>query len=364
MTGLSVDGVTLHLGDCLEKLREMEDEIIDSCITSPPYYGLRNYENEGRWWGGDIDCEHEKGAIITHQRRSNDGGSAGRKQTTNKGAGKRDMPSEHCYCVKCEAWFGQLGLEPSPEMFVANLVEIFREVKRVLKPTGTFWLNIGDTYWGGKGKSGHNNADYQSKRNDKHLQKSHHNAIGGKGLTRPQDGKHATIKPKDLMMLPHRLAIALQDDGWWVRNDIVWAKPNPMPESVKDRCGRAHEYIFLLTKSKKYFFDHEAIKEPTTDGKGKRTRRDVWTVPVKPYKGAHFATFPPELIEPCILAGCPEGGVILDPFAGSGTAALVALKFGRRAILCELNSEYVPLIEKRLTGVTQRSKSLEQITDW
>ena len=254
------------VGDCLDKLRSMDAESVDSCVTSPPYYGLRNYGGDGRWWGGIIDCEHENGDIITHQRRSNDKGSAGRKQTTNSGSGGRDIPSEHTYCIKCDSWFGQLGLEPSPEDFVANLVEIFREVRRVLKPQGTFWLNIGDTFWGGKGKSGMKDAKYQAKRTNS-LNKAHHNATGGKGITRPQDGKHSTIKPKDLMMLPHRLAIALQDDGWWVRNDIVWAKPNPMPESVRDRCGRAHEYIFLLTKSKKYYFDYQAVKEPTTDGK-------------------------------------------------------------------------------------------------
>ena len=165
---------TVWVGDCLDKLRSMKDESVDCCITSPPYYGLRNYGGEGRWWGGDIDCDHEKGVIYTHQRRSNDKGSAGRKQTTNKGAGNRDTPSEHSYCTKCDAWHGQLGLEPTPEMFVANLVEIFREVKRVLKPTGTFWLNIGDTYWGGKGKSGMRDSSIQAKRDS--LNKGHHNA--------------------------------------------------------------------------------------------------------------------------------------------------------------------------------------------
>lgn len=250
---------------------------------------------------------------------------------------------------KCGAWHGQLGLEPTPEMFVANLVEIFREVKRVLKPTGTFWLNIGDTYWGGKGKSGMRDSSIQAKRDS--LNKGHHNATGGKGITRPQDGKHSVIKPKDLMLLPHRLAIALQEDGWWVRNDIVWAKPNPMPESVKDRCGRAHEYIFLLTKSKKYYFDYEAIKEPTADGKGKRTKRDVWTITTKPFKEAHFATYPPDLIEPCILAGCPPNGTVLDPFAGSGTTGAVAKYLGRNSIQIELMPNYAKLIPKRIEDV-------------
>ena len=341
---------SIWVGDCLDKLRSMDDESVDCCITSPPYYGLRNYGGEGRWWGGDIECKHQKGVIFTHQRRSNDKGSAGRKQTTNKGAGNRDTPSEHSYCTKCDAWHGQLGLEPTPEMFVANLVEIFREVKRVLKPTGTFWLNIGDTYWGGKGKSGMKDAKLQAQRTNS-LNKGHHNAVGGKGVTRPQDGKHSVIKPKDLMLLPHRLAIALQEDGWWVRNDIVWAKPNPMPESVKDRCGRAHEYIFLLTKSKKYYFDYQQIKEPTADGKGKRTKRDVWTITTKPFKEAHFATYPPDLIEPCILAGCPPDGVVLDPFAGSGTTGAVAEYLGRDSIQIELMPDYAKLIPKRIEDV-------------
>jgi len=302
---------TVWVGDCLDKLRSMNDETVDCCITSPPYYGLRNYGGEGRWWGGIIDCEHEKGDVHTHQRRSNDKGSAGRKQTTNKGSGK--------------------------------------------KPTGTFWLNIGDTYWGGKGKSGMKDAKLQAQRTNS-LNKGHHNEVGGKGITRPQDGKHSSIKPKDLkpkdlMMLPHRLAIALQDDGWWVRNDIVWAKPNPMPESVRDRCGRAHEYIFLLTKSKKYHFDYQAIKEPTTDGKGLRTKRDVWTITNKPFKGAHFATYPPDLVEPCILAGCPPDGIVLDPFAGSGTTGAVAEVLGRNSIQIELMPEYAKLIPKRIEDV-------------
>jgi len=341
---------TVWVGDCLEKLRSMQEESIDCCVTSPPYYGLRNYGGEGRWWGGIIECKHEKGDVILHQRRSNDKGSAGRLQLGNKGALGRDIPSEHTSCVKCGAWFGQLGLEPTPEDFVANLVEIFREVKRVLKPQGTFWLNIGDTYWGGKGKSGMKDAKLQAQRTNS-LNKGHHNAVGGKGITRPQDGKHSSIKPKDLMMLPHRLAIALQDDGWWVRNDIVWAKPNPMPESVKDRCGRAHEYIFLLTKSKKYYFDYEAIKEPTTDGKGLRTKRDVWNITNKPFKGAHFATYPPDLIEPCILAGCPPNGIVLDPFAGSGTTGAVAQVLGRDSYQIELMPEYAKLIPKRIENV-------------
>ena len=179
--------------------------------------------------------------------------------------------------------------------------------------------------------------------------------MGGKGKTRPQDRKHDVFKPKDLMLLPHRLAIALQEDGWWVRNDIVWAKPNGLPEAVKDRCTKSHEYIFLLTKSKKYYYDVDAIRTPLKETKGRNkkgaNRRDVWNISVKNYKGAHFATYPPDLVEICLLAGCPEGGIVLDPFAGSGTTAGVAEVFGRDSILIELNEEYAELIPDRVNSV-------------
>jgi DNA modification methylase len=283
----------VRIGDALTEMRKMDKESVDSVITSPPYFGLRAYTDD-------------------------------------------------------EA---EIGREETPEAFIESLVAIFQEVKRVLKPEGTFWLNIGDTYWGGKGQSGMKDKEYQAKRTNT-LNKSYHNAVGGKGKTRPQDRRHEVFKPKDLMLLPHRLAIALQEDGWWVRNDIIWAKPNPMPESTKDRCTKSHEHIFLLTKSKKYYYDADAISTPLKEDPTKgANRRDVWNISVKNYKGAHFATYPPDLVELCLLAGCPEGGIVLDPFAGSGTTAGVAEVFGRDSILIELNEEYAKLIPERVNSV-------------
>ena len=284
-------------GNCLDKLKELPDQSINTCITSPPYWGLRDY-GEGE----------------------------------------------------------QLGMEDTPEEFVSNLVEVFREVKRVLRDDGTVWLNLGDSYSSG----GRTTTTNQSLRGDKDY-----------GVTRPKPSKG--IKPKDLIGIPWRVAFALQQDGWYLRQDIIWHKPNPMPESVRDRCTKAHEYIFLLSKNPKYYFDNEAIKEdvkfpdgPNTpksikavDGvysknlqkigaNPKRNKRSVWTVTTKPFKGAHFATFPMDLIEPCVLAGCPENGTVLDPFGGSGTTGIVASNHNRKAVLIELNTEYIEIARQRI----------------
>ena len=294
-------------GDCIEMMRTLKDQSVNCCVTSPPYYGLRDYGHEG-----------------------------------------------------------QIGLEETPEAFVQKMVEVFSEVKRVLRDDGTLWLNIGDTYsatrWskgGGQGINAHS---------DEHRSMQH--------------SKNSGLPDKNLIGIPWRVALALQADGWYLRQDIIWHKPNPMPESVQDRCTKAHEYIFLLSKSSKYYYDIESIKEPVsetskerlnqniesqigsnrvpfkTNGNMKavgnsdfRNKRSVWTVTTKPYSGAHFATFPTDLIRPCILAGCPKGGVVLDPFGGSGTTAAVANEENRNAILCELNPEYIPLINERLSKV-------------
>lgn len=291
-------GIDIRTGDCLSVLQGMLDGSVSCCVTSPPYYGLRDY---------GVD--------------------------------------------------GQIGLESSPQVFVERLVAVFREVRRVLRDDGTLWLNLGDSYAA--------NRSYQvnsTKGGPKH---GPGQSSGGKG-SRVPDG----LKPKDLIGIPWRVAFALQADGWYLRQDIIWHKPNPMPESVKDRCTKAHEYIFLLSKSSKYYFDHDAIKEPATyagqmRGGSKnryeqnaagmdckvydtRNKRSVWTVKPQPFKGAHFATFPPDLIEPCILAGCPTDGVVLDPFGGSGTTAEVARKHGRNSILIELNPTYVEIARQRL----------------
>lgn len=333
-------------GDALSVLKTLDSESINCCVTSPPYYNLRDY---------GVD--------------------------------------------------GQVGLENSPEEYIQKLVEIFREVRRVLKNDGTLWVNIADSYAAsGKGR----NKDGRRKAGDD-LQNTSAGTIKGTLARTTVCG----CKPKDLIGIPWMLAFALRADGWYLRQDIIWHKPNPMPESVKDRCTKSYEHIFLLTKSPKYYFDSEAIAEPVTESTVKRVtqpnlenqkgsytpskangnmkaqlpryggkkytenpdvfhrtksgnlyeyrpnrnKRDVWTVTTKPFKGAHFATFPPDLIEPCVLAGCPAGGVVLDPFAGSGTTGMVAKKHGRDFVLIELNEEYVKLCEERTTSSQKGDKN-------
>lgn len=298
--------VEIRQGDSLTVLRSMPERSVHCCVTSPPYWGLRDY------------------------------GVA-----------------------------GQLGLERTPEEYVGKMVEIFREVRRVLRDDGTLWLNVGDSY-----ASGMRNY-YATDRK-----------YGGARATDSRPPTPSGLKPKDLIGIPWRVAFALQSDGWYLRQDIIWHKPNPMPESVTDRCTKAHEYIFLLSKGPRYYFDAEAIKEPAAVGGGRgpssgrysagtgtrqdqgrhlsggyptgetRNRRSVWTVPTKPFKGAHFATFPPDLIEPCILAGCPKGGTVFDPFGGAGTTAIVAHRNGRNAVLIELNGKYVEMAQERIDKAT------------
>ena len=305
-----MNDIQILVGDCRETLKQLPDQCVQTCVTSPPYFGLRDYGHDG-----------------------------------------------------------QIGLEQTPQDFVDQLVSVFREVKRVLKDDGTLWLNLGDSYSSFKDQS----VRYQT--------------LAGKSRDEPHSGKAANrngkvlsecgLKNKDLIGIPWMVAFALRADGWYLRQDIIWNKPNPMPESVEDRCTKAHEYIFLMTKSPKYYFDHEAIKEKATsenkprafgakkqDGtfrndvgnvfedNGTRNKRSVWSVNVAPFKGAHFATFPEELIAPCILSGSKAGDIALDPFGGSGTTGKVALEYGRKAILCELNPEYVKIINER-TNVTK-----------
>jgi len=276
-------GIQIIIGDCLESLRGMQEKSVQCCVTSPPYFGLRDY---------GVD--------------------------------------------------GQIGLEETPEAFIGKLVDVFREVRRVLADDGTLWVNLGDSY--------------------------------GKG--------------KQLIGIPWKAAFSLQSDGWILRQDIIWHKPNPMPESVRDRCTKAHEYIFLLSKSQRYFYDVDAVKEPAKTApatrnkaaegyqadypngdrfsSGERTwgadrmknRRSVWTVATKPFKGAHFATFPPDLIEPCILAGSRQGDTVLDPFNGAGTTGVISLKYGRKYIGCELNPEYADITMERIKNVTQNQDRL------
>lgn len=336
------------IGDCIEMMRGLPNGFVNTCVTSPPYFGLRDY---------GVD--------------------------------------------------GQIGLEETPGEFIARLVEVFREVRRVLRDDGTVWVNMGDTYasiaggYASAGSAGKHDTVSQSTRGA---------VLRGKRRSPPTG-----LKQKDLMGIPWRLAFALQDDGWYLRQDIIWHKPNPMPESTRDRCTKSHEYLFLLSKSPRYYYDQDAIKEPVAlssiarlsqdiaqqfgsdrvPGKSNgpmkavrnkrnsfkrenskreqtipgqsmgthrpereesswpldtRNKRSVWSVPTVGFKGAHFATFPPDLIRPCILAGAPRGGVVLDPFGGAGTTAVVAMEEGRRSILCELNPEYAEMAERRVAS--------------
>jgi DNA modification methylase len=315
----------IEFGDCRDTMRRWASEGVKAqmCVTSPPYFGLRDYGHEG-----------------------------------------------------------QIGLEQTPEQYITAMVEVFRCVRDVLADDGTLWLNIGDSYARAGGWSDNSGLD-GLKRGESGRAKSNMTGEGGASQKLPPN-----LKSKDLIGIPWMLAFALRADGWYLRQDIIWHKPNPMPESVRDRCTKAHEYIFLLSKSEKYFFDSEAMKEPATSGSagtvrknqprkmnatplyqsnrgghkqepmkqgamgipedGMRNRRSVWTVATRPYKGAHFATFPTALIEPCILAGSRPGDIVLDPFMGSGTTAAVSLQHGRQYLGCELNPEYGPLQQERI----------------
>lgn len=338
----ALDNNKILQGDCLEVLKTLPDECVDTCVTSPPYYGLRDY-GTGEWIGGDPNCKHESAAYVLHPEVT-----------------AYEKVCRACGAIRVDH---QIGLEDTPEQYVQRLVDVFREVKRVLKADGTLWVNIGDSYngSGGNHKSTH--------KNDSGFQGAMGEKCGGRG-------NHLnSCKPKDLIGIPWLLAFALRSDGWYLRQDIIWHKPNPMPESVKDRCTKSHEYVFLLSKNPRYYFDYEAIAEDTltfdlnvrdrdkdklnnTPGRSKmhglktnqyekRNKRDVWSVNVHPTKEAHFATFPEKLIEPCILAGSKPGGIVLDPFFGSGTTGVVANKFNRSFIGIELNKEYIELAKKR-----------------
>lgn len=332
----------IYCGNSADILKTMPADSVNCCVTSPPYYGMRDY-----------GCDQ------------------------------------------------QIGLEYSPEEYIGKLADVFDEVKRVLRNDGTLWVNIGDSYAG----SGKGAANYPASSSG-YMQKTNHGSLSIKG-TKPYRG--GDIKSRDLIGIPWMLAFELRKRGWYLRQDIIWAKPNPMPESVKNRCTKSHEYIFLLSKSPRYYYDAEAISEPVADSsvkryaqnialqKGsyaygkkngnmkavmpryggkkysenpdvffrtksgsayefrpKRNKRDVWTISTKPYKGAHFATFPEDLITPCILAGCPEGGIVLDPFCGTSTVGVVCYRFNREYIGIDINQEYCHLSEERLSAMQEK----------
>ena len=353
---------TIFNEDCRIGLCKLPDKSVDCCVTSPPYFGLRDY-GTAQWVGGDPDCKH---FIMC------DSYAPGTKQKTNTGS----LRTAKDVCPTCEAIRidRQIGLEETPELYIAQLVEIFTEVKRILKPAGTLWVNIGDSYAGsGRGKGDINKKGIQQKAS----------YVGD--FIKPY--RLNGYKNKDLIGIPWMLAFALRDAGWYLRQDIIWAKPNPMPESIKDRCTKSHEHIFLLSKSAKYHFDHEAILEQAAyDGRQEtfmkpsqkysdgttglqqqtflskgherwtskisdrpaRNKRDVWTVCTAPEKEAHFACFPQLLIVDCIKAGCPENGIVLDPFMGSGTTAVVARKLNRNYVGFELNTEYKKIADAKI----------------
>lgn len=333
-------GVRILNGDCREVLKSLPDQSVHCCVTSPPYYGLRDY---------GVD--------------------------------------------------GQIGLEETPESYVAEMVDLFREVRRVLRDDGTLWLNLGDSY-AGSGKGGNPEAGKQATNKGSQTVGVLYGKTGETAreaaVTNVTRRTFEGIKAKDLIGIPWRVAFALQEDGWYLRNDIIWHKPNPMPESVEDRCTRAHEYVFHMSKSARYFHDKEAIAEDAVysglegqdasgfkdpkkfngkhadkqrghfrrhagfndrwdsmtkeeQGSGKRNKRTVWTIATRPFSEAHFATMAPELAETCIKAGCPIGGTVLDPFGGAGTTGLMADRLNRSAVLIELNPEYIVIAKNRIS---------------
>ena len=363
---------TIYCGDSLDVLKGMADESVDCCITSPPYWGLRDY-GTAKWEGGDAECDH------IQSENKHGGDRADRNQEGYKKQYKNICPK--CGAIRKDK---QLGLEKTPEEYVANMVQLFREVKRVLKDDGVLWLNLGDSYA--------SNGCYLHSWMEKHPEKKHlhtENAEKYKDTPAFRGGEYR-IKPKDLVGIPWRVALALQADGWWLRQDIIWHKPNPMPESVRDRCTKSHEYIFLLSKQARYYYDQDACREKTgneiseeeyakLDGRRHfhehdltqgmmqynpefksathplgRNKRSVWTVATKPYKEAHFATYPPDLILPCVKTARPDA-VILDPFFGSGTTGLVAVQNGRRYIGIDLNPEYCNIAAKRIDSELQQA---------
>lgn len=426
------------VGDCTEVMQTWPADSIDLVVTSPPYWGLRFYGEETvRVWGGLPECEHEwieSESGLVHENRNFSSGSQedvhGEKGTT----WIRKYDSQKAgFCSKCGAWRGSLGLEAHPQLFIDHLVEICQEIKRVLKPSGTFWLNLGDTYYGGSGW-----------KRDKNQTSKLEGGLQFHGPLRNEKEESSWLQPKQLLMIPARVAIALQDDGWILRSAIIWHKPNHMPSSVTDRLTNAYEHIFLFAKNPRYYFDLDSIRQPhaqpdaLTKKAGSITRGgqprqspetsgyelksnplgknpgDLWRIPTTPFPGAHFATFPPKLIEPIIKAGCPQwicsrcgkprtritetestptrpankskfgepdedlrgpvarerrvathhtvgwsdcgceegwvGGIVLDPFAGSGTALRVARRLGRRFIGIEINPAYAEMARQRVRG--------------
>jgi DNA modification methylase len=390
-----VSDFLIYCGDAVEVLRCLPSESVQTCVTSPPYYGLRDY-GTAEWIGGQPDCDHFKLSGGTGAQK------LGKSAEASAANVERSSVSFRSVCGKCGAQRvdRQIGLEETPQEYIRRLVDVFAEVWRLLRKDGTLWINLGDTYATGGGKvgacpgGGAQGARYRG---------AHGSDPKSRGIgpqTQPNRLPLPGLKRKDLIGIPWRVALALQEAGWYLRSDIIWHKPNAMPSSVRDRPTTSHEYIFLLAKSERYYYDKAAIMEPvqssasdrrkmieqrdridakhfhidagtlpaanprsrigskravggTRNGSGQlvRNRRTVWSVGTGSYKGAHFAAFPPNLIRPCLVAGAPPGGVVLDPFCGTGTTIAEALRLGRSGIGVELNPAYVALAEKRVADV-------------
>ena len=382
------------LGDVRQRFNEIPEGSVRTCVTSPPYWGLRDY-GTASWEGGNPECPH----TISMDTKWNDpkrGTSVLRPEVSHRGGN-----ADACHLCGATRVDSQLGLEATPDAYVAEMVSVFREVWRVLADDGTLWLNLGDSYFPHGGTRGNKTPAGDTLRGrDNEYQPA----------PKLQTGE-LPLKQKDLVGIPWRVAFALQADGWYLRSDIIWHKPNPMPESVRDRPTKSHEYVFLFSKSPKYFYDLEAVKEPLADSSwgraaraksakvkydsparpnskqvidgidqshayaglatgrsngydtetGKRNRRSVWTINTKPFKGAHFAVMPEALVEPCILAGSEEGDTVLDPFMGSGTVAVVANRHGRNFVGTELNPEYAEIARERISKADPMFNEVEVI---
>jgi DNA modification methylase len=409
-----------NVGDCRALMCALPADSIDCCVTSPPYWGLRDYGIAPSVWGGRPSCEHHWGRALTLHKGGPHGAGVmleGGRSVVGAQAATKDIAAGQ-FCHDCGAWLGGLGLEPTHLLYVEHMVEVFREVRRVLKPAGTCWLNIGDCYATGAGAVGDcpgggaqgerwRGARGERLGNGRGDQCPERRTKNVGPMTQPNRLPQPGLKPKDLVMIPHRVAIALQADGWWVRMDVVWEKRTAMPESVTDRPTKAHEFVFLLTKAEQYFYDADAIAEttvgrtlhdvtgpgqvapgqtpqngnrrksvnkelhyPSGNGErpadhlasgvpwegvaGKRNKRSVWSIAGEPTKDAHFATMPTKLAQPCILAGCPVGGIVLDPFGGSGTVGRVAEDNGRQWLLFDMSPEYSKIAKRRTAQTGMR----------
>jgi len=384
-------GAAFYQGDARDVLRALQAASVDACVTSPPYWSLRDYGISPSIWGGRRDCRHRWRGIERHAERytgkrkwqhiGEEARAAGMKVRDVDGNAWGHPKKTDSAACRCGASQGVLGLERTPSLYVKHVVEVFREVRRVLRDDGTLWLNLGDSYAADAAAAGETFADSHGLGVDRvpPVPPGPPTSIG-------EPGAPTGLKRKDLAGIPWLVAFALRADGWYLRSDIIWVKTNAMPESVRDRPTRAHEYLFLLSKREHYWYDREAIREPQsgsahargrgvtpksapagngriranesfhaatarfTQVPGGRNRRTVWTLPTAPYREAHFATFPPDLVRPCILAGCRQGGTVIDPFAGSCTTAFVAKQLGRRSIMVDPNAAYLDMGIRRIIG--------------